>query len=209
MTEKERMLSGKLYIAQGDEIIGGILRARRLVRQFNDSGEMEFDLRDRLLRELFGHVGEGSSVNPPFRCDYGSNISVGDRFFANYDCIFIDVCPITIGDNVFFGPRVSLYTAAHPIDASVRNTGLEYGRPITIGNNVWVGGNVVVNPGVTIGDNVVVGSGSVVTKDIPSGIVAAGVPCRVIREITDEDREYWNRLKDEYTASLSDSEVNP
>ena len=201
MTEKERMLSGKLYIAQGDEIVNGILRARKLVREFNDSDEMAFERRDEILRELFGHIGEGSSLNPPFRCDYGSNISVGDHFFANYDCIFIDVCPITIGDNVFFGPRVCLYTAGHPIDADVRNMNLEYGKPITIGNNVWFGGNVVVNPGVTIGDNVVIGSGSIVTKDIPSGVIAAGNPCRVLREITDADKEYWTKLKDEYLAA--------
>lgn len=201
MTEKERMLSGRLYIAQGDEIVNGILRARKLVREFNDSDEMAFERRDEILRELFGHIGEGSSLNPPFRCDYGSNISVGDHFFANYDCIFIDVCPITIGDNVFFGPRVCLYTAGHPIDADVRNMNLEYGKPISIGNNVWFGGNVVVNPGVTIGDNVVIGSGSIVTKDIPSGVIAAGNPCRVLREITDADKEYWTKLKDEYLAT--------
>lgn len=201
MTEKERMLAGKLYIAQGDEIVGGILRARQLVRSFNDSDELAFERRDEILRELLGHVGEGSSINPPFRCDYGSNISVGDHFFANYDCIFIDVCPITIGDNVFFGPRVCLYTAGHPVDAEVRNMNLEYGKPITIGSNVWFGGNVVVNPGVTIGDNVVIGSGSVVTRDIPSGVIAAGSPCRVLREITDADRTYWNQLKDEYLTS--------
>lgn len=201
MTEKERMLAGKLYIAQGDEIVGGILRARQLVRSFNDSDELAFERRDEILRELLGHVGEGSSINPPFRCDYGSNISVGDHFFANYDCIFIDVCPITIGDNVFFGPRVCLYTAGHPVDAEVRNMNLEYGKPITIGNNVWFGGNVVVNPGVTIGDNVVIGSGSVVTRDIPSGVIAAGSPCRVLREITEADRTYWNQLKDEYLTS--------
>jgi len=201
MTEKERMLSGKLYIAQGDEIVSGILRARKLIRAFNDSDETAFEQRDSLLHELLGRMGEGASINPPFRCDYGFNISVGDRFFANYDCIFIDVCPITIGDDVFFGPRVCLYTAGHPVDADVRNMGLEYGKPITIGNNVWFGGNVVVNPGVTIGDNVVIGSGSVVTKDIPSGVIAAGNPCCVLREITDADREHWNRLKDEYIAS--------
>lgn len=202
MTEMERMLAGKLYIAQGNEIIDGILRARQLLDQFNRAEAMEFDLRDEVLKALLGHIGEGSSINPPFRCDYGSNIFVGDLFFANYDCIFIDVCPITIGNNVFFGPRVCLYTAGHPVDADVRNLNLEYGKPITIGNDVWLGGNVIVNPGVTIGDNVVIGSGSVVTKDIPSGVIAAGNPCRVLREITDEDRAYWNKLKDEYYASL-------
>lgn len=202
MTEMERMRAGKLYIAQGDELIGNILRARRLVQQFNTADAMDFDLRDAVLKELLGRLGERSNINPPFYCDYGSNIFIGDHFFANYDCIFLDVCSITIGNNVFFGPRVSLYTASHPVDADVRRTDLEYGAPIVIGNDVWLGGNVVVNPGVTIGDNVVIGSGSVVTKDIPSGVIAAGNPCRVIREITDEDKTYWNRLKDEYIASL-------
>lgn len=125
-------------------------------------------------------------------------IYIGENFYANYDCIIVDVCPVNIGDNVFLGPRVCIYTATHPIDAEVRATGLEYGKPVTIGNNVWVGGNTVINPGITIGSNVVIGSGSVVTKDITSGVIAAGNPCKVLRPITDADWKYWHAKQEEY-----------
>ena len=147
MTEMERMLAGRLYIAQGEEIASAFLRCRGLTDAFNRAAYDDFEGRNAILRELFGALGEGASIAPPFRCDYGRNIFIGDRFMANYDCIMLDVCRITIGDDVFFGPRVGLYTAAHPLDAAVRAEGLEYGRPIAIGNGVWLGGNVVVNPG--------------------------------------------------------------
>lgn len=128
---------------------------------------------------------------PPFHCDYGKNIEVGENFFANYNCIILDVAKVTIGKNVMFAPNVSIYTAGHPIHPDSRNSGYEYGIPVTIGDNVWIGGSVVINPGVTIGNNVVIGSGSVVTKDIPDNVIAVGNPCRVIREITEEDRKYY------------------
>lgn len=198
MTEKEKMLSGKLYIAQNDELISDNKQARRLTRLFNQATEDEADKRLSYLNQLFGRVGKNIWIEPPFRCDYGQHIFIGENFYANYDCIIIDVCPVTIGSNVFFGPRVCIYTALHPIDAEVRATGLEYGKPVTIGNDVWVGGNTVINPGVTIGDNVVIGSGSVVTKDIPSGVVAVGNPCRVLRAITEEDYQYWHQKQKEY-----------
>ena len=136
---------------------------------------------------------------PPFYCDYGSHIEVGENFFANYNCTILDVAPVKIGDNVLFGPNVSLYTAGHPLHPVSRNSAYEYGISITIGDNVWLGGNVVVTPGVHIGNNVVIGAGSVVTKDIPDNMVAAGNPCRVIREITEEDKKYYykNRKFDE------------
>lgn len=138
-------------------------------------------------------------INKPFYCDYGCHISIGDNFYANFDCIFLDVNRITIGNNVFLAPRVSIYTAGHPIDKDVRNTGLEYGYEVKIGNDVWIGGNTVINPGVTIGDDVVIGSNSVVTKSIPSGVVAGGNPCRIIRKITEEDKLYWEKqAKDFY-----------
>ena len=200
MTERERMLAGRLYIARGEEIGADFMRARKLVEAFNRAGCDDFEGRDALLRELLGAFGEGGAIVPPFHCDYGKHIFIGKRFMANYDCIMLDVCPITIGDDVLFGPRVGLYAAAHPIDAGVRREGLEYGAPIVIGNGVWLGGNVVVNPGVTIGDGAVIGSGSVVTRDIPANVVAAGVPCRVLREIGDADRDYWRSLRDEYRA---------
>lgn len=201
MTEKERMLSGQLYIAKDDELAKDNAKARKLTRLINTATEEQAEYRLQLFRELFGGVGNTFWIEPPFRTDYGCNTYIGDNFYANYDCIFIDVARIEIGNNVFFGPRVCLYTAGHPIDAEIRNKQLEYGKRIKIGNDVWVGGNTVINPGVTIGDNVVIGSGSVVTKDIPSGVIAAGVPCRVIREITDADKAYWKEQAEAYYNS--------
>lgn len=151
-----------------------------------------------MLKQLFKSVGKNIYIEPSFHCDYGSNISVGNNFYANYDCIILDVCDVSIGNNVFLAPRVSIFTAGHPIDADVRNELLEFGKPVTIGNSVWIGGNTVINPGVTIGNNVVIGSGSVVTKDIPDNVIAVGNPCRVLREITEEDKIYWNKKREEY-----------
>ncbi len=200
MTEKEKMLSGNLYIADDEELKTDRRNARRLTRLFNSTTEEELEDRSELLRELLGSVGDNAFIEPPFRCDYGYNISVGKNFYANYDCIMLDVCRVTIGDNVFLAPRVGIYTAGHPIDAEIRNTNLEFGKPITIGSSVWIGANTVVNPGVTIGSNVVIGSGSVVTKDIPDNVIAVGNPCRVLREITQEDMAYWEEKRRQYTA---------
>jgi len=191
MTERDYMLAGKLYIPEGEEIISDYMYSKKLTRLINACSEEETAHRNGLFRQLFQQIGKGFWIEPPFRCDYGKHISIGDYFVANYDCIMIDVCDITIGDHVLLGPRVCIYTAAHPIDSAVRNSRLEYGEPVCIGNDVWIGGNTIVNPGVTIGSNVIIGSGSVVTKDIPSGVIAAGNPCRVLRSITDEDHEYW------------------
>ncbi len=198
MSEKERMLAGELYIAQDKELAEDNLRSRKLTRLFNNTTEEQQEYRKELIAQLFEQVGENYYIEPPFRCDYGCNISIGDNFYANFDCIILDVNKVHIGNNVFFAPRVNLFTAGHPISAGIRNTLLEYGKPITIGNDVWIGGNTVINPGVTIGDNVVIGSGSVVTKDIPSGVVAAGNPCKVIRKINDEDEAYWQRQREKY-----------
>lgn len=198
MTEKELMLSEQLYIAKDDELAADFARSRRLTRLINTATEEQAEYRIQLFKELFQKTGENIWVEPPFHCDYGCHISVGENFYANYDCIIIDVCDVTIGNNVFFGPRVCIYTAGHPIDAQIRNRQLEYGKKIMIGNDVWVGGNTVINPGVSIGDNVVIGSGSVVTKNIPSGVVAAGNPCKVIRMITEEDTKYWQEKAQEY-----------
>jgi maltose O-acetyltransferase len=202
MTEKEKMLAGKLYIANDDELKIDFKKSRRLTRLFNNTTEEQQEYRVQLLKDLFERTGDRLYIEPPFRCDYGCNISVGNNFYANYDCIILDVCKVEIGENVFFAPRVCIYTAGHPIDAEVRNTGLEFGKPVKIGNNVWVGGSTVINPGVTIGSNVVIGSGSVVTKDIPDNVIAAGNPCRVLREITEEDKLYWEKKKEEYYNEL-------
>lgn len=201
MTEKERMLSGKLYIAKDEELVRDNKKSRMLTRLFNNSTEEQLKYRVELLKELFESTGKNIYIEPPFRCDYGCHISIGNNFYANYDCIIVDVCKVRIGDNVFFGPRVCIFTAGHPIDADIRNTQLEYGKPVTIGNDVWIGGNTVINPGVTIGNNVVIGSGAVVTKDIPDNVIAVGNPCRVLREITDEDKKYWEKQKEEYFNS--------
>ena len=198
MTEKERMLSEKLYIPMDEALAADCARSRRLVRLINGTTEEQAEYRVQLFKELFGRTGENLWVEPPFHCDYGCHISVGENFYANFDCIILDVCDVTIGDNVFLAPRVCIYTAGHPIDAGVRRRQLEYGKKVVIGNDVWVGGNTVINPGVTIGDNVGIGSGSVVTKDIPSGVIAAGNPCRVLRPVTEEDTRYWEELEREY-----------
>ena len=198
MTEKERMLSEKLYIPMDEALAADCARSRRLVRLINGTTEEQAEYRVQLFKELFGRTGENLWVEPPFHCDYGCHISVGENFYANFDCIILDVCDVTIGDNVFLAPRVCIYTAGHPIDAGVRRRQLEYGKKVVIGNDVWVGGNTVINPGVTIGDNVIIGSGSVVTKDIPSGVIAAGTPCRVLRPVTEEDTRYWEELEREY-----------
>ena len=196
MTQKDRMLAGKLY--RVDETLAAELRrARELLQQFNQSTDaaQRRDVLDRLL----GGTGENLYIEPPFRCDYGANIYVGNNFYANFECIILDQCPIRIGDNVLFGPRVSLYSAGHPIVAQIRNSYLEFGKPITIGSDVWVGGDTVILGGVKVGSNVVIGAGSVVTKDIPSGCIAVGNPCRVLRRITEEDRAYWLAAAKEWT----------
>lgn len=194
------MLSGRLYNADDPELREGFMRRRRLLHRIDSLGWDEIDERMQLFHELFGDLGDNSYVETPFHCDYGSNIHAGRNFYANTGCIFLDVAPITIGDNVFFGPRIGLYTPYHPIDAGVRNAQLEGGQPITIGSDVWFGGDVTVCPNVTIGSNVVIGAGSVVVKDVPSNSVAVGNPCTVVRAITGDDRTYWEAKAGEYRA---------
>lgn len=200
MTERERMLSGQLYDAGDETLTAAKGRAKRLTWRYHQLDPTDWDSRTQILQELLGHLGEDSWIEPPFRCDYGTQISIGDHFFANYDCIFLDVAPITIGNQVMFGPRVCLYTAGHPLDAATRNTGLEFGKPIAIGDDVWLGGNVVVLPGVTIGAGTVVAAGSVVRRDLPPHVLAAGNPCQVLRSITEADRLKWEAQKEHGTA---------
>ncbi|GEO79168.1 maltose O-acetyltransferase [Companilactobacillus mindensis DSM 14500] len=197
-SEKEKMLSGDLYIAHDDELRVDFKRAKKLVREFNHTTEDQRDKRNEIIKKLFKKSGKGVYLEPPFYTDYGCNTEVGDNFYANYETIILDIAEVKIGNNVLFGPRVGLYTAGHPIDAVIRNEAFEYGKPITIGDDVWVGGNVVINPGVTIGSNVVIGSGAVVTKDIPDGVIAVGNPCRVLRKINEEDKKYWELEKQKY-----------
>jgi len=199
VTKKELMLMGELYKLNDDkELNEDFMRARRLTRLFNSMTEEQMEERKEIIKELFKSTGENVHVEQTFHCDYGCHISVGENFYANYDCIMVDVCEIIIGDNVLLAPRVGIYTAGHPIDAAVRNEGLEFGKPVIIGDNVWIGGNAVINPGVTIGSGVVIGSGSVVTKDIPDHVVAVGNPCRVLRKINEEDKIYWEKEREKY-----------
>ena len=163
---------------------------RKILQRLNTVDRSDFDAINKIVKELLGK-SEGAFINPPFYCDYGFHIEVGKNFFANYNCTIIDVAKVKIGDNCQFAPNVSIYTAGHPIHPESRNTMYEYGIEVTIGDNVWIGGNTVIVPGVHIGSNTVIGAGSVVTKDIPDWVVAAGNPCKVIRKITEEDREFY------------------
>lgn len=184
-TEKEKMLAGELYDALDARLIEERRRARELTGLFNNTGESETVGRHRLLQDLLGAHGTNGVVEPPFRCDYGYNIHVGTNVFINFDCVILDVCTVWIGDNCLIGPGVHIYTATHPIDPVKRLAGQEYGKPVHIGHNVWIGGRAVINPGVTVGDNVVIASGSVVTKDVPPNVVVGGNPARILRNIED------------------------
>lgn len=183
MTERELMLAGELYLASDAELVEMRRRARRLTRVFNATTEDQTGQRDRLLLKLFGSLGPGAEIEPPFRCDYGAFIFAGERFYANFGCVILDCAPVHIGDGVLLGPNVQIYTAHHPLDPETRRAGRELASPINIDDNVWIGGGAIILPGVSIGENSVIGAGSVVVKSVPSGVVAAGNPCRVLREI--------------------------
>ena len=196
MNQKERMLAGLPYKAWLDGLKEERKENKLKIYDYNLTRQDNKKNMKEMIKNILGKTGEEVFIEQPFRCDYGKNIEVGNNFFANYNCVILDVAKVTIGENVMFAPNVSIYTAGHPIHPESRNSGYEYGIPVTIGNNVWVGGNVVITPGVTIGNNVVIGAGSVVTKDIPDNVIAVGNPCRVIREITEEDRKYYYKDKE-------------
>ena len=182
-SNRERMLAGDHYIADDPDLLREANRAAVLTAEFNAMAGDDHAGRARILRELLGSIGEGSVIRPPFRCDYGYQTHIGARTFANWGLIALDVGRITIGDDVQFGPNVQLLTATHPVEAEPRRAKWESSRPITIGNNVWLGGGVIVCPGVTIGENTVVGAGAVVVRDLPANVVAVGNPARVIRSL--------------------------
>ena len=176
------MVAGEPYLASDPELVEGRFRARRLTGVYNTIPSDELERRQELLAELLGGVGERVWIEAPFFCDYGWNITLGDGVFMNFNCVVLDCAPVTIGELTMLAPAVQLSAATHPVDPREREAGLEYALPITIGRNVWIGSGAIVGPGVTIGDDTVIGAGSVVVKDIPSGVVAVGNPCRVIRD---------------------------
>jgi maltose O-acetyltransferase len=181
MTEKEKMLAGEQYDAGDPQLVLERRRARELLRDLNGTRDADAKVRAGIIRELFGAAGEGVLIEPPFFCDYGTNIRLGDRVFFNFNCVVLDVAEVVIGSDVMFGPAVQVYTATHPMDYQTRRAGLEAAKPVTIGSDVWVGGGAIILPGVTIGSRSVIGAGSVVTRDVPEGVFAAGNPCRVLR----------------------------
>jgi maltose O-acetyltransferase len=182
-TEKEKMLAGDLYNPLDAQLSEDRIQARLRLKAFNDTPEDRPEERMRLLKELLPHAGAGLWLQPPFYCDYGFNIVTGQNVFFNFNCVVLDVAEVRIGSRTLIGPNVQLYTAMHPMNHHERASGLEYAKPVAIGEDVWIGGSAVICPGITIGDRSVIGAGSVVTKNIPAGVFAAGNPCRVIRPI--------------------------
>ena len=188
---KERMLAGAPYRADEGVLPAEREACARLLFEYNHLPPDRWDERDALIRSILGKVGAGAEVNPPFRCDYGKNIEVGDKFYANYNLCVLDVAKVSFGDNCLIGPNVTIATAGHPVHPAPRREGWEWGLPITVGDDVWIGAGAVILPGVTIGADSVIGAGSVVTRSIPAGVVALGNPCRVVREIADEERSLY------------------
>ena len=193
MNQKERMLANLPYKAWLDGLSEERLENKKRIYRYNLLPPEQQEEQMALLKQILGKTGEHVYIEAPFHCDYGYNIEVGENFFANYNFVVLDVGKVRIGENVQIAPNVSIYTAGHPVHPQSRNSGYEYGIDITIGNNVWIGGNACIMPGVTIGDNAVIGAGSIVTKDIPDNVIAAGNPCRVLRKITEADRDFYYR----------------
>lgn len=182
-TERQKMIAGEMYDASDAELVAGRRRARDLCRKLNESRDDEHALRRDVIRELFGKSAASVWIEPPFFCDYGSNIALGERVYFNFNCVILDPAPVAIGDRVMFGPAVQVYTATHPLDAVERAGGLEFAQPIDIGADVWIGGGAIVCPGVRIGARSVIGAGAVVTRDVPEDVFAAGNPCRVVKRL--------------------------
>ncbi|WP_416044835.1 sugar O-acetyltransferase [Clostridium tyrobutyricum] len=181
--EKIKFLAGQPYQIRDPELMRDILHARQLVRKLNNLDDEQQEQKQLILSKLFKHIGKNADIQPFFHCDFGYNISVGDNFLCNYDCVMLDVSPITIGDNCLFAPHVQIYAAEHPLDAERRTAIIGLGRPVTIGDNVWIGGGSILIPGVSLGNNVVVGAGSVVTRSFPDNVVIAGNPAQIIRHL--------------------------
>jgi maltose O-acetyltransferase len=187
-TEKEKMIAGELYDPLNKQLVEDRLRTRLLIKELNDTREDEIVERIQILQLLIPNAGVGLWLQPPFYCDYGYNMNLGEKVFFNFNCVVLDVAPVKIGSRTMFGPNVQVYTATHSLNHIERALGLEYAKPIVIGEDVWIGGSAVICPGVTIGDRTVIGAGSVVTKDIPADVFAAGNPCSVIRSLAEQDK---------------------
>ncbi|MGD6847841.1 sugar O-acetyltransferase [Rossellomorea aquimaris] len=187
-TEKQKMLDGDLYEPWDPQLMSERKQARFLTRMLNQTTEEDDEKRVDAIKRLFGSTGENVYLEPDFRCDYGYNIHVGNHFFANFNCVILDVCEVRFGENCMLAPGVHIYTATHPVNPIERNKGPEFGKPVKIGDNCWIGGGAIINPGVSIGDNVVIASGAVVTKNVPSNVVVGGNPARIIKEIDFEDK---------------------
>ncbi|MDX2177532.1 MAG: sugar O-acetyltransferase [Candidatus Sumerlaeia bacterium] len=181
MTERERMLAGELYRPADPELAAMRLRARSLMHRINHSDPADMPARTGLFRQLFGAIGTRFEIEPPFHCDYGCHIHIGEDFFANFGCVVLDVCEVRIGRSVFLAPGVHIYTAEHPLDPAARTSGGEMGRPVTIGDRVWIGGGAIILPGVAIGEDAVVAAGAVVARDVPAGALVGGVPARFMK----------------------------
>lgn len=204
MNQKERMYANLPYLAWLDGLSEMRLENKKKIYEFNHLPPERWDENTSLLKKILGKTGENIHIEAPFHCDYGCNIEVGENFFANYNLTVLDVGKVTIGANAQIAPNVSIYSAGHPIHPDCRNSGYEYGIDVTIGDNVWIGGSATIMPGIHIGNNVVIGGGSVVTKDIPDNCIAAGNPCRIIRQITEEDKKYYYKDREFDAESLTD-----
>ncbi|KEY62770.1 sugar O-acetyltransferase [Lactococcus cremoris] len=200
----KQMLAGDLYIAGNILPENKSIHGKKIVQKINNTPIEQTETIVALERQVFGKTGNNLYVTPPFQVDYGRHVEIGNNFYANMDCIFLDVNKIIIGDNVMVGPRVSFYTAGHPIDAEIRIEELEFGLPITIEDNVWIGGSATILPGVTVGRNSIVAAGAVVTKDVPSNSIVGGNPARLIRVINQDDKQYWNKKKQEYQLKIKE-----
>lgn len=186
-TEKEKMLDGELYDPLDKQLSDERVRTRLLIKELNDTREDQTEERTRILKELIPNADTGLWLQPPFYCDYGSNMILGEKVFFNFNCVVLDVTYVKIGSRTLFGPNVQVYTATHPLDHQERASGLEFAKPISIGEDVWVGGSAIICPGVTVGDRTIIGAGSVVTRDIPPDVFAAGNPCKVVRQLTPKE----------------------
>lgn len=196
MNQKERMLMELPYKAWLDGLTEERQKAKNLIYKYNRCNPLKRNKREKIIRKIIGNAGERIFIEQPFYCDYGTNIEIGNDFYSNHNLVILDVAKVIIGNNVMCGPNVSIITAGHPIHHKSRNSGYEYGIGIKIEDNVWLGGNVIINPGITIGKNSIIGSGSVVTKNIPNDVIAVGNPCKILREITDEDRKYYYKNRE-------------